>query len=88
VLVLDAADNVAVALVDLEPGDLVTAVPEPLHAATAVRAAHKVSLAEIDQGAAVIKYGEVIGIASEAIPPGVHVHVHNVASSRLPGPGR
>ena len=38
---------------------------------------HKVALAPIARGAAVIKYGVVIGHASCAIRPGEHVHVHN-----------
>ncbi len=29
------------------------------------------------------KYGEVIGIATAAIEPGAHVHVHNLVSARL-----
>jgi len=45
---------------------------------------HKVSLAAIPAGGDVVKYGEVIGIATAAIEPGHHVHVQNVRSARLP----
>lgn len=40
---------------------------------------HKVALAPIPAGGAVIKYGVVIGHAKSAIAQGDHVHVHNIA---------
>ena len=40
---------------------------------------HKSALRRIEAGADVVKYGVAIGRATEAIPPGAHVHVHNVA---------
>lgn len=39
---------------------------------------HKVALRDIPAGAAVVKYGVVIGYASITIQAGEHVHVHNV----------
>src|SRR5262249_28579122 len=39
---------------------------------------HKFALRPIAAGAAVLKYGQVIGFAGRAIAPGEHVHVHNV----------
>jgi altronate dehydratase small subunit len=43
---------------------------------------HKFALRDIRKGEVVIKYGEPIGVASEDIPQGAHVHVHNVESAR------
>ena len=43
---------------------------------------HKIALEAIAPGQPVIKYGEVIGIATDAIAPGRHVHVHNMRSNR------
>ncbi len=43
---------------------------------------HKIALTRIARGDAVLKYGEVIGRASQDIGPGQHVHVHNVVSLR------
>ena len=43
---------------------------------------HKVAIRRIDAGGDVLKYGEVIGRASEVIEPGQWVHVHNVESVR------
>lgn len=38
---------------------------------------HKVALADIAAGEAVVKYGVVIGYATQPIEKGEHVHVHN-----------
>jgi hypothetical protein len=48
---------------------------------------HKVALAQIDRGEAVIKYGEVIGYATAPIACGAWVHLHNLQSANLPGEG-
>ena len=43
---------------------------------------HKMSLVPIKAGEQVIKYGEVIGEATQDIEPGDWVHVHNLISRR------
>jgi altronate dehydratase len=44
----------------------------------AIPAAHKVALHAIPAGAVIRKYGQPIGIASQAIAAGEHVHSHNL----------
>ncbi|MBM3389928.1 MAG: D-galactarate dehydratase [Betaproteobacteria bacterium] len=44
---------------------------------TSVPFGHKVALRAIAAGEAVVKYGVTIGVATTAISPGEHVHVHN-----------
>ena len=44
---------------------------------------HKLSLRRIREGEEIIKYGEVIGVASRDIPAGEWVHTHNVNSARM-----
>lgn len=44
---------------------------------------HKIAIKNIGAGVSVIKYGEVIGAASQDIPAGRWVHTHNVRSVRL-----
>ena len=44
----------------------------------AIGAGHKVAVSDIAEGAPVLKYGEVIGVAREHIQPGDLVHVHNL----------
>ena len=39
---------------------------------------HKVAIEPIPAGASVVKFGQVIGFASEDIAPGAHIHTHNV----------
>lgn len=78
---LDERDNVAVALAALKPGEEVLGVS----LADPIAPGHKLALVDIPEAGAVIKYGAVIGIATAAIAPGHHVHVHNVRSARLPG---
>lgn len=45
-----------------------------------VARAHKVADCAIASGELVLKYGMPIGIATQDIPAGAHVHVHNIAS--------
>lgn len=86
VLLLDARDTVAVAVTPLQPGTSVTVArsgePVRVVAETLIPFGHKIAVARMDAGDAVIKYGEVIGFALSLIRPGQHVHVHNVRSDR------
>lgn len=71
VLVEEAAVGNGVRFVgDEESPDLVIREPIPY--------GHKVAVRPMRVGAAVLKYGEPMGIATEQIAPGFHVHVHNV----------
>ncbi len=79
-------DNVAVALAPLEPGERL-AVADGVTLRAGIPFGHKLAIADIAAGAPVRKYSEVIGIASQPIGAGEHVHVHNVVSARLPGAG-
>lgn len=54
----------------------------PLTALTAIPYGHKIAVTDIEEGDAIVKYGEVIGRASAGIRAGEHVHVHNMESCR------
>jgi altronate dehydratase small subunit len=82
VIVLHAHDNVATAVADLAAGDVIEVAGGRLEVAEAVPFGHKIALAPIGRGAAVVKYGESIGVAKNDVPAGVCVHVHNVESQR------
>jgi altronate hydrolase len=77
ILAMHPGDNVALCLDPVVAGD---ALPGGAVAAEAVPSGHKIALGAIAAGDAVRKYGQVIGLASAAIAPGVHVHVHNVSA--------
>jgi altronate dehydratase small subunit len=85
-VVLNPEDNVATALFDLKGGTLIELTVGGRRFVLELKAAipfgHKVSLTDIMPGGSVIKYGEVIGRATQTIRPGDYVHVHNVASTR------
>lgn len=53
-----------------------------VESAHSIPTGHKVALKEITAGEHVVKYGAVIGVASQDICPGEHVHVHNLESTR------
>ena len=71
-------DNVAVALEDIRSGETVETGRLTVTALEDVSRGHKIALQRIPAGEPVVKYGNPIGIAKEAIPAGAWVHVHNV----------
>ena len=76
---IDPADNVAVALLEIREGEvLVCAGCKGVNARETIRKNHKVAVAEIPAGEAVIKYGEAIGRAARAVKAGEWVHTHNL----------
>jgi altronate hydrolase len=81
VIRLHPADNVVVASRRLPKG--ARAAGEAAEALTAIPAGHKMATAFIAKGEPILKYGQVIGAATEDIPPGAHVHSHNLAVSDL-----
>ncbi|MEO5706372.1 MAG: UxaA family hydrolase [Alteraurantiacibacter sp.] len=74
-------DNVAIALADLpaaadaSDGAVMVRLRDP------VGRGHKVAVAAIAAGEAVVRYGAMIGRACCAIAPGSHVHTHNLATA-------
>jgi hypothetical protein len=82
VIVISRRDNVATALEPLEAGQRVDVNGAMLTIAQPVPSGHKVALAHIAAGAAIVKYGSAIGVATAEIEAGAHVHTHNVASTR------
>ncbi|MBX3619313.1 MAG: altronate dehydratase [Rhizobacter sp.] len=77
-IVLSDADNVAVAR-----HEIAAQTDLPIGGATLVSqglipSGHKIALRAIASGEVVRKYGQVIGLATQAIAPGEHVHTHNL----------
>ena len=52
--------------------------PASLTLADPIPFGHKFALRPIPAGGPVVKYGETVGLATEDIAAGQHVHVHNV----------
>ena len=85
-MIIDSKDNVAVAIEPISQGDTVTylcdGVEQTLTARNDITIYHKLATRTIEKGEPVVKYGEHIGVATEQIPEGAHVHVHNVESMK------
>ena len=81
-LVISPCDNVATALEALSEGDTIEIQGNVVVIGEPIPRGHKVALADIAPGSAVIKYGSAIGVASAPIAAGMHVHTHNLASVR------
>lgn len=80
------SDNVAVALESLKAGDIVEVEvgggTYKIELREDIPYGHKVAIRDLERGSKIIKYGEVIGVATEDIAMGSHVHVHNIKSLR------
>lgn len=73
-------DNVAVALKTIRTGEVVIIkdLDKKIEVKQDILYGHKVAIKDITNGDQILKYGECMGIATENIPIGYHVHVHNV----------
>jgi altronate hydrolase len=71
-------DDVGLVVDDLSRGTPVRTALGVVPAMDDIPAGHKVAVRAVAAGAPVHKYGEVIGIARQDIPPGAHVHLHNL----------
>jgi len=82
---LHPKDQVVTALKDLTEGEKINRVTIK----TPIPRWHKVAVKPIKEGSPVLKYGQVIGFATQSIAPGEWVHVHNLNIGRLsdPAPG-
>lgn len=79
---IHASDNVVIARRQLVAGERLES-EGGLIVSGLVPPGHKVATGAIAAGAAVRRYGQVIGSATQAIAPGQHVHTHNLAFSEF-----
>jgi altronate dehydratase len=76
---LNTKDNVAIAKLDLKPGqELYTQNSDYIFLHDPIPAGHKIAISDLAIGDPVIRYGQVIGKAARGIQTGQHVHTHNV----------
>ncbi len=71
-------DNVAVALTDLCTDDKITLDNCNFMLKEKISTGHKFTINSIKKGEEIIKYGYCIGVATQDINQGMHVHTHNI----------
>ncbi|MDF2874837.1 MAG: garD 2 [Sporomusa sp.] len=85
-LVMKSKDNVATVTEDIAAGCGIEINVDgniiSLHVIDKIPFAHKVAIRNIAKDEKIIKYGEVIGVATTLIAAGQHTHVHNLGGCR------
>ena len=80
---LHPSDNICVAAQSLPAGKRLTLGGRTVELTEPVAIGHKAALVAIPKGRRVLKYGQTIGFATEAIEPGAWVHSHNLAAGEF-----
>lgn len=83
-LLLFEGDNVFVARMRIRAGEAVLVEGSGVTLGADLPLGHKLARRPIAAGEKIVKYGAPIGTATEAIPAGAPVHVHNVKSDYTP----
>ena len=85
-LIVEKNDDVAVVLEAIHVGDKVTYrygdEERSVVSLSVVPVYHKVAVRDIKRGDHILKYGEKLGVATQDIKLGEHVHVQNLDSER------
>ena len=81
---INSADNVAVAVSDIEAGESVFIDNQEITAAENIPAGHKMALKDLSEGDDIIKYGFPIGHLLKDVPRGGLVD-HNTLKTNLEG---
>jgi altronate hydrolase len=74
-------DHVAIAIRRLEIGQTFKLGNFETTCVDAIPPGHKIAIAFVESGRPVLKYGQPIGVASQTIMPGQHVHSHNLTDN-------
>jgi altronate dehydratase small subunit len=85
-ILINEKDNVAVALRDIQPGEVIGFALGSHNREIIVQDfipfGHKFAVRDLKKGEDVLKYGEIIGRTTRTIPAGRHAHTQNVESLR------
>jgi len=77
------SDNVLIVKNSIEPGDKEQIEDNKIVFQKELGFGHKVAAKDLRKGDKIIKFGVPIGSATEDIPAGSHVHLHNLKSDYL-----
>ena len=85
-IMIKEQDNVATALRDIQPNEnaMIGVVDREEKALIKeyISYGHKFAVRDIRKGENIIKYGEIIGRATQNITSGTHAHIQNIESLR------
>lgn len=81
VIKIHPLDNVAVALEDINDGETIEVDGQQITLKQAVVRGHKIALQPIASNEFIIKYGQPIGHALQAIQTGEHIHAQNIKTN-------
>ena len=79
-IILNPDDDIVVLASTVEKGETIRISGIDVAVSRTLVMGHKLARHPIRRGADVRKYGMSIGVASQDIAPGEHVHVHNLQS--------
>ncbi|MDQ2077221.1 UxaA family hydrolase [Marinimicrobium sp. ABcell2] len=82
-LLLHPDDTVLVCISAIAPGDILMIDQVAVSATDAIQVGHKIARQALKPGDTVLKYGAPIGSITHAVPPGGHVHMHNMKSDYI-----
>ena len=75
-------DNLVTCVKEMKAGEIVVVDGVEIEVRNDIPKYHKMAVTDIPKGGAVVKYGEVMGVASRDIRAGEWAHVHNIESTR------
>jgi hypothetical protein len=83
-ILLSPEDNCLAVAASLTAGTRIEIEGEPVQVERAIGIGHKLARRDIAAGEKVLKYGAVIGSATQPIGRGELIHLHNLASDYIP----
>ena len=78
VLRIHPDDNVVVTIRAVEAGQEIAVDGSSIRTLEAISSGHKIAIRDFEPGERVVKYGHVLGEASEAVARGAWIHTHNM----------
>ena len=78
VIMINSKDNVMVALSDIAVGEMIELGDIKIRTLSDIPFGHKIAAKDLKEGDIIIKYGEVIGLATTDIRKGEWIHCHNI----------
>jgi hypothetical protein len=82
-ILLHPTDNVLIVRKTIEAGEKIMVNGAPIVYTKEIALGHKIAARDINKGEEIIKYGVPIGSATETIPAGAHIHLHNMKSDYI-----